>query len=76
VFSTPHLFSLEGVKAAVSVSTDGLVVATALRTGAKLFSFKLEADKGIFSSPVVYGGKLIVGSRDNFVYCFEIDVIK
>lgn len=53
-------------------STDGILFILDLETGAELCRVKLPGD--IFSSPVVVEDQLVVGCRDNLVYCYKINI--
>lgn len=52
------------------VATNGVVFIVNTRTGAKLGHVKLPGE--VFSSPVVVGNHLVVGCRDNCVYCYTL----
>ena len=56
-----------------SASTDGRLDVRHWATGRRLAAFRLAGD--VFSSPAVSddGHRLVVGCRDNFVYCLQLD---
>ncbi|XP_062566768.1 LOW QUALITY PROTEIN: beta-alanine-activating enzyme-like [Saccostrea cucullata] len=54
----------------VVTSKDGKITIIDTDTGQEVNSVKLPGE--VFSSPVVVGGLLTVGCRDNNVYCFDI----
>ncbi|KAK7097520.1 hypothetical protein V1264_004483 [Littorina saxatilis] len=53
-------------------STKGMVAILCCETGEKLGSIELPGD--VFSSPVVVGDRLVVGCRDDSVYCYKVTV--
>lgn len=53
-------------------STDGTVSVLCSKTGVVLGSIRLPGE--VFSSPVIVGDHLIVGCRDDFVYCYNITI--
>ncbi|KAG7488869.1 hypothetical protein MATL_G00038990 [Megalops atlanticus] len=73
VFSSPFLFdgSVWGCGRLVTLtSTDGTVWVLDAETGALKASLSLPGE--LFSSPVVWGRTLVVGCRNDFVYCIEL----
>ncbi|XP_033631783.1 beta-alanine-activating enzyme-like isoform X3 [Asterias rubens] len=70
----PHLPTVSnGCMASLFVavcSTEGSVMIFDLRSGEVLASCQLPGE--VFSSPVVVGDYLVVGCRDDYVYCLEI----
>ncbi|XP_051511642.1 beta-alanine-activating enzyme isoform X2 [Myxocyprinus asiaticus] len=73
VFSTPFVFNgtLWGFTVLVAVcSTDGTVWILDGETGTLKASMSLPGE--LFSSPVVWGHSLVVGCRNDFVYCLEL----
>ncbi|XP_075052130.1 beta-alanine-activating enzyme isoform X2 [Mixophyes fleayi] len=67
VFPHPHTGNTELLAAA---STDGNLWVLDSHSGLLIAQHTLEGE--IFSSPVVYGDRLVVGCRNNFVYCFDL----
>lgn len=57
-------------KYCVVTSKDGTITVIGLETGRMVGSFKLPWE--VFSSPVVIGNLLVVGCRDNSVYCLNV----
>ncbi|XP_005103821.1 beta-alanine-activating enzyme [Aplysia californica] len=53
----------------ITASTDGTVHLLDSESGVLLSSLNLPGQ--VFSSPVSFNGKVVVGCRDNFVYCFD-----
>lgn len=53
-------------------STDGTVWILDGRDGRKLASLALPGE--LFSSPVVWGRSLVVGCRNDYVYCLQLAV--
>ncbi|CAG10959.1 unnamed protein product [Tetraodon nigroviridis] len=76
VFSSPCVFdgSAVGRRGALVglVSTDGTVWILDGRDGRTLASFTLKGE--LFSSPLVWRRSLVVGCRDDFVYCLKLAV--
>lgn len=74
VYSSPCIFSVqlkgERTHCVCATSTAGHMEVLRLRTGEVLATWDFQAP--VFSSPVVAGGTIVVGCRDNFVYCVEI----
>ncbi|XP_051954079.1 beta-alanine-activating enzyme-like isoform X2 [Xyrauchen texanus] len=73
VFSTPFVFNGTpwGFAVLVAVcSTDGTVWILDGETGALKASMSLPGE--LFSSPVVWGHSLVVGCRNDYVYCLEL----
>ncbi|XP_075422266.1 beta-alanine-activating enzyme isoform X2 [Ascaphus truei] len=67
VFPNPHAEDTELLAAA---STDGNVWILDAKTGLLNNKYKLEGE--IFSSPVVWGNSLVVGCRNDYVYCLDL----
>nr|XP_055041777.1 beta-alanine-activating enzyme [Misgurnus anguillicaudatus] len=73
VFSTPFVFDATpwGLRALVAVcSTDGTVWILDGETGTLKAALCLPGE--LFSSPVVWGRTLVVGCRNDYVYCLEL----
>ncbi|XP_041081198.1 beta-alanine-activating enzyme isoform X2 [Polyodon spathula] len=73
VYSTPFIFSDHhaGSRLLVAVtSTDGKLWILDYESGVLKTSYSFPGET--FSSPVVWGRTLIVGCRNNFVYCLEL----
>ncbi|KAK6493094.1 beta-alanine-activating enzyme isoform X1 [Huso huso] len=73
VYSTPFIFSDHhiGSRSLVAVtSTDGKLWILDSESGVLKTSYSFPGET--FSSPVVWGRTLIVGCRNNFVYCLEL----
>ncbi|NP_001410730.1 beta-alanine-activating enzyme [Danio rerio] len=73
VFSTPFVFSgaLWGLRTLAAVcSTDGKVWVLDGETGIQKATLSLPGE--LFSSPVIWGSKLVVGCRNDYVYCLEL----
>ncbi|KAM4048842.1 beta-alanine-activating enzyme [Anomaloglossus baeobatrachus] len=66
-FLSPHTGNSELLAAA---STDGNLWILDARSGLLVSRHALPGE--IFSSPVVYGRQLVVGCRNNYVYCFDL----
>lgn len=67
-FKPTHTIS--AFKYCVVTSKDGTITVIETRTGQMVGSFKLPWE--VFSSPVVIGNLLVVGCRDNNVYCLNV----
>ena len=61
---------LSGNETLVSLSTDGVVSLVSLKDFTVRHKFCV-GDKTFSSSPVVWNGHLVLGSRNNFIDCFE-----
>ncbi|KAM8874194.1 beta-alanine-activating enzyme isoform 2-T2 [Spinachia spinachia] len=72
VFSGPRVFGAEGGGALVAMaSTDGTVwILDVQRGGRALARFRLPGE--LFSTPAVHGRSLVVGCRDDRVYCLNV----
>nr|DBA29174.1 TPA: hypothetical protein GDO54_009427 [Pyxicephalus adspersus] len=68
VFPNPHTENTELLAAA---STDGSLWILDAHSGLLISQCTLEGE--IFSSPVVCLNQLVVGCRDNYVYCFDLN---
>ncbi|XP_062899156.1 beta-alanine-activating enzyme isoform X1 [Mobula hypostoma] len=73
VYAVPFIFPNsdfhDGTLVAV-ISTDGSLWILDAATGELITSYSLSGE--VFSSPVLWEKKLIVGCRNNFVYCLEM----
>ncbi|KAJ6668618.1 hypothetical protein lerEdw1_012100 [Lerista edwardsae] len=73
VYATPFVFhshNLEGKTLLAVASTDGKVWILNAKTGSMESVKKLPGE--VFASPVVWGTMLIIGCRNNYVYCLEL----
>ncbi|XP_066488528.1 beta-alanine-activating enzyme isoform X2 [Tiliqua scincoides] len=71
VYATPFVFhnDLEGRTFLAVASTDGRVWILNAKTGSLESAEKLPGE--VFASPIVWGTMLIIGCRNNYVYCLE-----
>ncbi|XP_037506260.1 beta-alanine-activating enzyme isoform X2 [Rhipicephalus sanguineus] len=69
IYST--LFCSHDEKTYVGASTQGKLCIIDSHHGEVLSSYQLDSE--VFSSPVVLEDHIIVGCRDNYVYCFHIE---
>jgi len=51
-------------------STQGEVILLNQKMGEEMGRFRLSGE--VFSSPLLLGNKLVVGCRDNFLYCLNV----
>lgn len=75
VYGAPFVFQRDGCKDRIllaAVSTDGRVWILNAKTGTAEGAEKLPGE--VFSSPVVWGTKLVVGCRNDYVYCLDLCV--
>ncbi|XP_062991428.1 beta-alanine-activating enzyme [Elgaria multicarinata webbii] len=75
VYATPYVFhghDLGDKTLLVVVSTDGRIWILNAKTGLEEGAGKLPGE--VFSSPVVWGTMIIVGCRNNYVYCLDLCV--
>ncbi|NXR10332.1 ACSF4 enzyme, partial [Semnornis frantzii] len=75
VYGAPFVFQSGGCKDRIllaAVSTDGRVWILNAKTGTAEGAHKLPGE--VFSSPVVWGTKLVVGCRNDYVYCLDLCV--
>ncbi|KAM3940453.1 beta-alanine-activating enzyme [Leptodactylus fuscus] len=73
VYATPFTFlnpHTENTELLAATSTDGHLWILDAQSGRLICQRALEGE--IFSSPVVYDSRLVVGCRNNFVYCFDL----
>ncbi|NXX42877.1 ACSF4 enzyme, partial [Tricholaema leucomelas] len=73
VYGAPFVFQSDGCKDRIllaAVSTDGRVWILNAKTGTTEGTDKLPGE--VFSSPVVWGTKLVVGCRNDYVYCLDL----
>ncbi|XP_040274754.1 beta-alanine-activating enzyme isoform X1 [Bufo bufo] len=68
-FPNPHTGNTELLAVP---STDGKLWILDAHSGLLILQHALDGE--IFSSPVVYGSRLVVGCRNNLVYCFDLIV--
>ncbi|XP_076873255.1 beta-alanine-activating enzyme isoform X2 [Brachyhypopomus gauderio] len=77
VYSSPFVFdgSRWGVRTLVALTTtDGTVWVLDVDQGELKTSFSLPGE--LFSSPVVWDGTIVVGCRNDYVYCLDLTGIK
>lgn len=67
VFATPHVAG----NVVVSVSTKGVVKATNFLSGLDIFECTISSSE-FFSSPVLVQDNLVIGSRNNQLYCIKL----
>ncbi|XP_053920664.1 beta-alanine-activating enzyme isoform X2 [Cuculus canorus] len=73
VYGTPFVFQSDTLKNKIllaAVSTDGKVWILNAKNGTAEGVDKLPGE--VFSSPVVWGTKLVVGCRNDYVYCLDL----
>ncbi|CAN0047837.1 unnamed protein product [Bubo scandiacus] len=73
VYGTPFVFQSDDLKNKIllaAVSTDGKVWILNAKSGTAEGVDKLPGE--VFSSPVVWGTKLVVGCRNDYVYCLDL----
>ncbi|XP_030347157.1 beta-alanine-activating enzyme isoform X2 [Strigops habroptila] len=73
VYGTPFVFQSDDLKNKIllaAVSTDGKVWILNAKSGTAEGVAKLPGE--VFSSPVVWGTKLVVGCRNDYVYCLDL----
>nr|XP_009938871.1 PREDICTED: acyl-CoA synthetase family member 4 [Opisthocomus hoazin] len=73
VYGTPFVFQSDDLKNKIllaAVSTDGKVWILNAKSGTAEGADKLPGE--VFSSPVVCGTKLVVGCRNDYVYCLDL----
>ncbi|XP_074760958.1 beta-alanine-activating enzyme isoform X2 [Athene noctua] len=73
VYGTPFVFQSDNLKNKIflaAVSTDGKVWILNAKSGTAEGVDKLPGE--VFSSPVVWGTKLVVGCRNDYVYCLDL----
>ncbi|NWR29938.1 ACSF4 enzyme, partial [Tachuris rubrigastra] len=73
VYGTPFIFQSDDLSNKIllaAVSTDGKVWILNAKTGTAEGADKLPGE--VFSSPVVWGTKLVVGCRNDYVYCLDL----
>ncbi|RMC14088.1 hypothetical protein DUI87_09176 [Hirundo rustica rustica] len=77
VYGTPFIFQSDDLNNKVllaAVSTDGKVWILNAKSGTAEGVDKLPGE--VFSSPVVWGTKLVVGCRNDYVYCLDLYVAR
>ncbi|KFZ60853.1 Acyl-CoA synthetase family member 4, partial [Podiceps cristatus] len=73
IYGTPFVFRSDDLKNKIllaAVSTDGKVWILNAKSGTAEGVDKLPGE--VFSSPVVWGTKLVVGCRNDYVYCLDL----
>ncbi|GFT10420.1 beta-alanine-activating enzyme [Nephila pilipes] len=70
VYSTPFAFQWKQCKYVTVASVSGVIYILDQISGEVKHSWKCPGE--IFSSPTVLNGFLVVGCRDNYVYCFSL----
>lgn len=73
VYATPFVFhshDLESETLLAAISTDGTVWVLNAKNGLVAGVEKLPGE--VFSSPVVCGSRLVVGCRNDYVYCLDL----
>lgn len=68
VYATP--FCCETWNAATAITTDGNMFILEADSGHVLTSYSIKAP--VFSSPIAFENYIVVGSRDNYLYCFTV----
>ncbi|XP_041054843.1 beta-alanine-activating enzyme isoform X1 [Carcharodon carcharias] len=77
VYSVPFVFTncdLDDRTLVAVISTDGNLWILAATTGELVASYSLPGE--VFSSPVLWKKTLIVGCRNNYVYCLEMSALE
>lgn len=69
VYSTPFTFNNKFGIYVASVTISGHIYVSDAKNGKIILAYSI--DEPVFSSPVVYRDNLIVGCRDNYLYCFK-----
>ncbi|XP_061848549.1 beta-alanine-activating enzyme isoform X2 [Colius striatus] len=75
VYGTPFVFQSDELKNKIllaAISTDGNVWILNAKNGREEGRDKLPGE--VFSSPVVWGTKLVVGCRNDYVYCLDLHI--
>ncbi|GBM72873.1 Beta-alanine-activating enzyme [Araneus ventricosus] len=70
VYATPFVFQWKQNNYVAVATTAGMIYILSQRTGKIEYTLKCLGE--IFSSPVILNGYLVVGCRDNFVYCYNL----
>ncbi|OCT99521.1 beta-alanine-activating enzyme [Xenopus laevis] len=73
VYATPFVFPnpcIEASELVAAASTDGDLYILDVQSGSLMAQYRLSGQ--IFSSPVVWESTLIVGCRNNYVYCLDL----
>jgi acyl-CoA synthetase len=71
-YSTPFVAMMSSLYVVCCCSTRGVLYVLDLVTGGMLGSMQFPGD--VFSSPVALGYEIVVGCRDDFVYCVRLTV--
>ncbi|XP_032885002.1 beta-alanine-activating enzyme isoform X2 [Amblyraja radiata] len=77
VYAVPFLYpnsDFNGRTLVAVMSTDGSLWILVAATGELITSYSLPGE--VFSSPVIWENKLIVGCRNNYVYCVEMSTLE
>lgn len=72
IFSTPKMFMFNSMNLVLVCSTNGIVCMLD-SNGGILKQFKIDGE--IFSTPSVADNKIIIASRNNLLYCFDVNQI-
>ncbi|XP_033821595.2 beta-alanine-activating enzyme isoform X1 [Periophthalmus magnuspinnatus] len=76
VYSSPFVFGASALRSGETLvglaSTDGTVWILDVKTGLKRASHTFPGE--LFSSPVVHKGSLVIGCRNDYVYCLKLEV--
>nr|XP_042911125.1 beta-alanine-activating enzyme isoform X2 [Parasteatoda tepidariorum] len=71
IYATPFIFKWNGENFVAVASTKGSIYILKLKNGKLIMSYNCPGE--IFSSPVIVNNLLLIGCRDNNVYCFKIE---
>ncbi|XP_055491682.1 beta-alanine-activating enzyme isoform X2 [Leucoraja erinacea] len=77
VYAVPFLYpnsDFNGRTLVAVMSTDGSLWILVAATGELITSYSIPGE--VFSSPVIWENKLIVGCRNNYVYCVEMSTLE
>lgn len=77
VYAVPFLYpnsDFNGKTLVAVMSTDGSLWILVAATGELITSYSIPGE--VFSSPVIWENKLIVGCRNNYVYCVEMSTLE
>ncbi|XP_069487719.1 beta-alanine-activating enzyme isoform X2 [Ambystoma mexicanum] len=70
VYATPFIFCGHDESLVAAASTDGTLWILAAESGLLRTTYRLPGE--VFSSPVVCGTKIVVGCRNDYVYCLDV----
>ncbi|GIY97462.1 beta-alanine-activating enzyme [Caerostris extrusa] len=73
IYATPFAFQWKENKYVAVASTVGIIYILSQNTGEVIQFWRCPGE--IFSSPIVSNGFLIIGCRDNYVYCFNLSSV-